>query len=306
MADEVGWLQGHDGPEARLFQKIAEQGHYAGQIRPTPTRQGIYATAPNGKLLASNNTVDPHSMADMLQRALASWEALETKQRTVAKFPSGERRRRGEFRRPPGGLVLKVNSRDLPRAAAAEDWRGEAWNQDFAWFTKEEARQFLTTDDGAEAEVPTALVKRLARFHLVDNVRGQTWPPYSDGEVQRAELRSQVTATQGDLVSLRLEGASRCVATGKWSIAGSGDGHQPSPQQRGVQTRLLGHAQYDLQREVFVRFQLVAIGTRWGGTQYNGRSSDLQPSPVGFVFTLASDTAADTVAPAFWEVYPRW
>ena len=35
------------------FEVIAEQGHFAGRVKPTPTRQGIYATAPSGRLSAS-------------------------------------------------------------------------------------------------------------------------------------------------------------------------------------------------------------------------------------------------------------
>ena len=37
---------------------------------------------------------------------------------------------------------------------------------------------------------------------------------------------------------------------------------------------------------------MVALGTRWGGTQYNRRADDLEPGPLGVAFTLAGDTPA--------------
>ena len=52
--------------------ELAEQGHYAGRTRPTNTRQGIYAAAPSGVLLASVNTRSAERMAAMLEEALAA------------------------------------------------------------------------------------------------------------------------------------------------------------------------------------------------------------------------------------------
>ena len=53
-ADEVWHLQNRKDAECRLFQAIAEQGHYAGRSRPSTTRQGIYACTPSGRFLASD------------------------------------------------------------------------------------------------------------------------------------------------------------------------------------------------------------------------------------------------------------
>jgi hypothetical protein len=69
---------------------------------------------------------------------------------------------------------------------------------------------------------------------------------------------------------------------------------------------LLGTATFDLKKERFLSFELVAVGTRWGATQFNVRSDDLGPAGMGFYFTLAGDSPAERVAPAhFFQVY-RW
>jgi hypothetical protein len=181
VTDEVHRLQTGSDPECRLFQKIAEQGHYAGQTYPSSTRQGTYAAAPSGVLLASINSNDAKAMAGMLRRALERWDVLSREERLLPNDPAGETAqiRRAEQFYPEDGLVLNVFSRDLPRGEAteADDWTAHAWNRDMAWFTRDEARTFLPpepTGAGQRHEVPEPIVRRLARLHLVDNVRGQT------------------------------------------------------------------------------------------------------------------------------------
>src|SRR5262249_55128982 len=112
---------------------------------------------------------------------------------------------------PEGGLVLNVTARDLPREGgkaipARAGWRETAWNQDFAWFTQAEARQFVPPEAkvGKRQDLPVPLLHRLACAHLIDNVRGQT-SPFEEREVQKARLRTEVTAADGGVVSLRLE-----------------------------------------------------------------------------------------------------
>ncbi|MER3466723.1 MAG: hypothetical protein C4340_06380, partial [Armatimonadota bacterium] len=70
---------------------------------------------------------------------------------------------------------------------------------------------------------------------------------------------------------------------------------------RGVDLKFLGFAEFDRTTRRFVAFDVVALGTRWGGTQYNARADDLAAAPIGFLLTLAEPT--DRVAPANWWVY---
>jgi hypothetical protein len=150
--------------------------------------------------------------------------------------------------------------------------------------------------------VPEPLVRRLVRFNLVDNVRGQT-VEYEDEHVRRARITSRITGVDGKRVTLRLEGETRSSAEGMWSVAGYRDMDNPTPQKRGFETQVLGFAEYDTERERFVRFEMLAVGTRWGGTTYNGRSNDLEPNPIGVAFTLAGDSPAERVAPAHLRDY---
>jgi hypothetical protein len=298
-ADEVYRLQnlrtGTD-PECRLFQKFAERGHYR---RPGATRQGTYCVTPSGVLLGSLNSNDPKRVAGLLEKALARWRTLRREERLLPTDPKKQLAaiRRPERFYPKGGLVLHVTSRDMPRKAATAGparagWRALAWNQDFAWFTKGEARQFLPAEAevGKKRDLPPPLIRRIACAHLVDNVRGQT-APFEEREVKKAHLTAEVTAVDGDVVSLRLEGETLTA--------------RERPREHGLDMRLLGKATYDRAEGRFRAFELVALGSRWGGTRLNGRRRDPDPAPIGILFTLAGDGPCERVAPAFarHEVY---
>jgi hypothetical protein len=306
-ADEVWFLQNQKGPECDLFRSFCEKGHYGGRTRPTNTRQGSYAVAPSGEFLASINTNDPRAMAGMLRKALEAWKSLPEHKRFMDPAPATEPegRRRAEARYPTGGLALKTWSRDLPRPSGVEDrgWAA-AWNQDFAWFLRDEARSLLpeSPEPGGKQSVPRRLVERIARFHLVDNVRGQT-EPFPHGSVERAEMTVDVTAVEGDLVSIRIAGATRARQEMRTGVAGDRDMNDPKRRERGFEAKLLGRATFDLKAAKFTSFEMVAVGTRWGGTLYNGRGGDLDPAPIGVVFTLAADEPAERVAPAFFGGY---
>lgn len=301
-ADEVGRLQSGQNLECRLFQELAEQGHFAGRTKPSATRQGIYAAAPSGKLLASINTRDPEAVADMLARALERWDELPKSERTRASL-AHEPPRRWEARYPTDGLVLAVVVRDVERDSPPDDWRAFAWNRDFAWFTRAEALALVPAvhDAGSERAWPAELAQRLARCHLVDCVRGQV-PVFRREEVELAELVTRVAAVSEQGLELELAGRTRAVARGRWPIANFSDHEAPHEQERGFACELLGRATFDPAAQRFTRFELVAVGTRWGGAQFNVRHDDLAEAPIGASLTLAEAGPSERVAPAaIWD-----
>src|SRR5262249_19342745 len=115
------------------------------------------------------------------------------------------------------------------------------WNSDMVWFSAAEAPALVPTQlrVGAVQQVPAALVRRLARLHLFDNVMGQGIP-FQDRSVEVATLTATVTAAQGNRVELRLAGQTRT--------------NEP---QRGVETRLLGRATFDRGAGHFTAFELL-------------------------------------------------
>jgi hypothetical protein len=295
-ADEVWRLYNGRDPECVLFRQFCDEGHY-GQNGPNGTRQGTYACTPSGRFLGSVNSNDPVRMEQMMREALRRWQAMDKKERLRSDDPKEQRARidRAEMKYPEDGLVLRVHSRDLPREKKVpeEEWAEKAHNVDYAWFTRDEGLKFMPADLNGIAKkqkftVPSEVLNRMVRLHIVDNVRGQT-DVYSAEQLKACELTGVVKDIKKRGVTVEYEGkfeldaGTRAIKEGK----------------------LRGVVQFDLQKRDYVSFELVATGIRSGRTQYNFRERDEGPAPIGFVFVRVANSPSDRVAPAaFWEY--RW
>jgi hypothetical protein len=298
--------------ESRLVQKIKQQ------CNDLATYQGVFLATPSGLLLAGSHEAvhDARKVEALMRKGLEKWEKLSTADRRMTKedfaravAELGEVDGKSQY--PQDGLVLSVICRDLPRSPKPSTSPSRnAYNQDYAWFRKGEARAFLPEQpiQGAQGKVRPDLVERLARFHFVDLVRGHT-ASFPQQAVERAELTAEVIDVKGDLVSLGYKGRTQTSEVhdgvhieGKWNAKGPGI---PEPQTRGIDAKLEGQAVYDLKAEKFVSFEMVVLSERWGGNAYNGRldERDFGPAPLGFVLRLAGDSAADRVAPMFFRSY---
>jgi hypothetical protein len=293
--DEVWRLHHLKDPECQLFQEFMDEGIYAG--RGGSTRQGIFAVAPSGVLLADVNTTRVGPMRKMLEKALAAWKALPRAERLLPFDPETRRKdiKRTESKFPQGGVALRAYVRDLPRANLPQDWRSKAWNVDYAWFRPGELEGVIPrrVKKKAKQEWPQPLVERLARVHLLDYVRGQT-TPFEKSHVHAASLVTEVVKVKKKAVELSFSGEIR-LNSGPWSERPDGTAT------RGAKVELLGEAVYDRRQKRYTRFELVAVGVRWGRTQFNFRQDDLAPSPIGWVFTLAPK--GERVAPAHFGAY---
>ena len=279
---------------------MADKGHYRGG---QGTRQGIYVCSSSGDFLSSINSLNPDAVITTLETALRKWQQLPERVRRRGSAANPMPAHRWETSYPDHGLVLVSVNRDLVAEQGDVRRTGDRWNRDHAWFSAEEARGWLPTDlkTGAVHVVPAALAQRLARFHLIDNVRGQTLP-FAVEEVRGSVIQTEVLERRGQLVRLRISGATKAVAEGPW-LMGENDWKPPREFPRSMATQLLGYASYDLDRGAFTAFDMIAVGSRRGYTQNNDRSRGPQEGTIGFVFSLAEDTPAERVAPAFIDIY---
>jgi hypothetical protein len=300
VADEVSRLQRDKEPDCVFFQGFCELGHYGGKTRPSNTRQGIYAVTPSGRFLASCNTRDADEVLAMLAKAKKAWDAMPPAQRRAADAaldPAAVRR--FEQLRPTDGLVLRVYSRDLPRQKVTPGWRGQAWNQDHAWFRRDEALAMVPAPEvGAERPFPADALLRLARVHLVDNVRGQTMA-HGPQHVVARRLVARTVALAGDAQSILFEGAVRIERVGTWASRGYGPDR---PQRLGFDAQLLGAAKFDRTAQRVTEWRMLAVGMRHGATEFNGRQDDFGPAPMGVAFDLQADDAP-AVAPSMHWAY---
>jgi len=256
-------------------------------------------------LRARANSTDPRRIETLLREGLAAWEALPADERARPVPAAARPGHRWEDSFPEDGLALTAVHRDLTRDADGELCaEGGRWNLDHVWFSRDEARAWLPErlEVGEQRRLPEPLLERWACFHLVDNVRGQEGP-FAPLDVERAEIVSTVVARDARRVTLHIACATRAASTGEWNLGQNPWSKFPN-RPRALQAELAGRAVWDTRTERFVAFELVALGTSWGGSGLNGRAASMDAShDLGWWFTLAGDAPADRIAPAFIDIY---
>ena len=153
---------------------------------------------------------------------------------------------------------------------------------------------------GQRYQFPRPLALRLARFHLVDNVRGQTLP-FAVQEVSEATFEVRVESVKHGMALLSIEGRTRCWADA-WLL---GDNYWKPARTwpHGVEVRVLGEMSFDLASGTCTHFESVGVGLRWGRTVNNGRHGQPEPSPFGIVLRMVPEIGAHHIAPTFINLY---
>ena len=298
-ADEVYRLQTDDDADCRFFRRAVR-----GREEPSGgTMQGTYVFAPSGLLLGRLNSNNPEHVLAMMEAALEKWKGLDQSERRLGSDVNLTAEHRWEQSYPQGGLVLMRTARDLPVSLDPGDERAVQHNRDPVWLTREEALGWVPAEIGvgARRQVDSFIVERLARFHLVDNVRGQTIP-YAASEV-KGKLTSEVVRIEGDVVSLRISGWTEGVALGPW-LMGENYWKPGREDPHSITTEVLGNVRFDRKLGEFVSFDVVVLGVREGRTINNGRRETTE-APIGFAMEIAP--VGYRIAPTFINMYDaKW
>ncbi len=281
--------------EGQFFRNVANQGPRKGQ--GGSTRQGIYIFSAGGKLLVYRNHQDPDVMGSVLRQGLSEFKKLPAGQRQPGAVTIDDPAKIDPAyqREPPkGGLIVNVFTRILDRADGGDFCPGtckipggDKAARDHLWLTAEEWKSLIGAGarKGDAKPLPERLVYRLARFHLVDNTRGEP-PAWKREDVRKHDLKLRVEEITARGIQLKLKGS--------FLLATAGD---PAKAERGFDVRLLGYLHYDSQKKVLDRFDVVAAGDHWGHGPYT-RNARPGKAPLGIAFELArGDAPADRVPP---------
>ena len=283
-----------------MFQEIANKGHYR---KVGGSRQGIYICSPSGELLSSVNSLNPDVVLEVIQKGLDTWDQLPGDKRKLPEDFTKHIEHRWEDSYPNDGLILKGAKADLLSDPPKFSERGDRWNMDYIWFNKSEAKKWIPKNyiKGEAIECPIIIKDRLFRFHLVDNVRGQTLP-FAPQEIKKSKLQVKIVALDSLELKMNITGSSLAIAKGPW-LLGENDWTPNHILDHSIETNILGSAVYNFTQEKFTDFELVIIG-RWNGkTQNNGRKFGPNDGHIGIVYNIAGDTYTNKIAPAFIDLY---
>ena len=298
VAGDEWYYRRRRDPEGEFFQRIADQGPRRDRGR---TRQGVYVFSAGGTFLAYEpGDARPEQIQSTLRAALEAWQRLPEGDRRPPGLPARERSDPRFARTPPeGGLILRVHARILDRGADGRACaaRGAVHidqrevpplaQYDHLWLTRSEWRSLIPPDGrpGLAHPVPLEIARRILRFHLVDNTRGEPafWRPR---DVRSSSMTVRVVDASSAGVRVRLDG-SALLATGA----------DAARAERGFAVRLLGYLHYDAVADKIDRFDLLALGDHWGDGPYTVGSRKGR-SPLGIAFDLVrGETEADRLPP---------
>ena len=302
MVDNVSHSQVRQDAHGEFFRKIAEQGHYRGRTIPTDTRQGLYTATADGKLLVSVNSTQVGRIQRLLGDAMRIWKKTSPAERSPKFKQSVATDPRFTQSPPAGGLFLRATSRDLPRGAKAKATDLTANNIDHVWIKKDEMLAMVPDNPsrGQLIPMPKVIAERLARFHMIDSVRGQT-NPFDEGQTKINDVGLKVMKVTDESI--------------KFVVYGRSSADRPPSKKTnpftGVRvTKRIGNdlvwsgaVAFDRKQQRFTRFDLLAVGERWGGSLYNFRDSDLNRAPIGFAFQIISNVEDNPTPPSYLAYY---
>lgn len=282
------WYQRRQNdPLGRFFRSVADQGPRKGA--GGATRQGRYAFTASGKLLGFNNNRDPQRMTKMLQDSLRRFQSLPSAERApgavqVPSLPPEARDKRYVRALTSDIIPAKVHTRVLRKNSQGEytacghpgtdtetyRHRGFGIANDHLWLKKTELEQLVKlAREKPGQKLPDLVAMRIARFHLVDNTRGEP-PHWRREEVRKLEFRISPMPGTSNRNSFRIAGEFHLeTKDGNRGYEGEIDGYL-SPQDKSGD---LG-------------FHLVAIGDHWGEGTYT-RGARPGKNPLAVVFTSA-------------------
>ena len=278
--------------EGQFWKKVSDQG----PRRTSHTKQGVYCFTTDGELLVYRNHLDANVMREDFKKAVRKWEQLPAERRkpgAVKIEDAGKLDARYHRVPPKDGLVLRTYTRILDRkdgsfCKANCDHPGHDFAaRDHIWLTADEVRKLVPADPkkGDTVALPPAVAVRLARFHFVDNTRGEP-PHWKKEEIRSLKMPLQVEEVSEARIRLRLDGNAL--------LATDADAKKAD---RGFDVRLLGWIEYDRTRKAIVRFDAVALGDSWGEGSLT-RGARPGRTPLGVAIELAKgDEEADKVPP---------
>lgn len=221
------------------------------------TTQGLYIAGADGQLIAFNNNRGPERIRKLLHDAADNYKHPDNTQ----PIEHGAADAKYAAVLPEGAVVVRVSARVEGGYAETDDqWEKlfqSAVSRDNLWITAEEQKSL------AAGKMPEDLELRIARFHLVDNTRGEP-PTWSVDEVRETAFQIDGNKLNG---TAKLE-----TKNGK----------------RGYGAKLRGEFGFDDNGKLN-RFDMIAEGKFWGTGQHT-MEPPVGKFPLVIAFTLADGT----------------
>lgn len=280
--------------EGKFFRAVADQGPRKGENGGT--RQGIYVFTADGQLLGFKNAgQDAKVMKGVFRDSLAKFQRLPERSRKPGAVEVGDPGKPDVFyvrTIPENGLVLRAHARILDKkddklcVGDCEFLGGNRASRDFVWLRDKEIRDLVpnTTEIGFQYPMPTKIALRLARFHCLDNTRGEP-DIWTKDQIRVNDMTLTVTEVTDGKLTIRLDGQVTLATEANLDEA-----------KRGYEAKLRGELQYNRQTKTWSKFDIAVLGEHWGRSTYTPGDRPGK-SLLGIVLTLADTSKASQRIP---------
>jgi hypothetical protein len=249
------------------------------QVCQTNDPQGMYIVGADGTAYGFTNDHAPEDIQRFMNAGLARFKEHPPKRVAITE---AEKRAAFSITPAPTTQVLQVFAR-IPSVPEGRSFLNEGIGRDFCWVYPDEIAEIAARSArgvGATFRLPERLARRIARFHLVDDVRG-TPDMWGASEVRKLDLAARTMAPTADGFSVHF--------TGPFALR-SGSG------KRGYEGRIEGRFVVAPQSHGMSDFRALAEGKAWGAGTYTPN-----PPPGKFPLNVAivntTDPAARIVPP---------
>jgi hypothetical protein len=215
------------------------------QWRQSKDPQGMYIFGADGTPYGFCNDHDPEDIEQLMDAALKRFKAKPPKPVEVT---DADKNAPWSVLPPPSAQILQVFAR-IPSPPESSSYLNKGVGRDFCWIYQNELREVAElAAGGKEFPLPATIVRRIARFHLVDGVRGT--PNMWDGkEIKKLSL------------------VAKPVGAGQHSLSGEFALRTRSGR-RGYAGKIDGTITFDPETSAWTRVRLLADGTAFGAGTY--------------------------------------
>lgn len=248
--------------------------------------QGYYAFSAAGDFYGAING-DKADVVKLLENAKKTFAESPPKKAELKETTMGP-----EAKIPDEAIVLRVYSRIVPLPEdVPQDSLNRSVGRDHLWITKEEQVAMLKALASIEtADAPETLSKRIVRFHLTDNVRGESDLWDSENVKVRSFQISRI-ADSPTLLTVKLKGSFSMLMPKR-----KRDEKPHLVPEMGYAGTLEGIFQIDKSRQKLTAAKIFASGEAWGESVYTiGAPKGKFPLKIAMV--LADDANSREIAP---------
>lgn len=215
------------------------------QWRQSKDPQGMYIFGADGTPYGFCNDHDPADIQQLMDLSLKRFKATPPK---PAEITEAEKKAPWSVMPPPTAQILQVFAR-IPSPPETSSRLNNGVGRDFCWIYENELREVAKlAAAGKEFPLPVTIARRIARFHLVDGVRG-TPNMWDSKEIKKLSLNAKPV------------GAGKLTLSGEFAL-------RTRSGRRGFAGKIEGTITFDLETAAWTRVRLLADGTAFGAGTY--------------------------------------